>query len=993
MNEHIQARFPAPLPPDAAMDDVVKQAKYEELIESYMIHKCIGGERGCKDDKGYCKRGYMDHQCTTQTKVDLVSGFPIYARPFERDLTVVPHNRLMLEDWGGHINVEGCSSFFAVLYLYKYLYKGNKKITIHLNNTDDLHPDDEIKHFIRGRMLCSMEAAWKILGYQMYPASVPTVIRVKVKTEVEIAYILGEQDNCDLAVYFARPQIPLFADMKYIEFFKLWMYAKVPPKAFVLAATEHGASHSHPVRQALSNLANIDAAEEGSNSDSNSDYDSDSESDSDNEDGFEERQRAAAGPAPLTANPFSNKSRIGYRLTTLFNQPYIFPRQRDKHQQLVRMSMIPLSSGEKWYIRLLLQHTAPYNHDDLRTVDGHLYATFQEAAIARGLVTSKQECVLSFQEYLPVSSPAELRSHFVQMTIMGYATLNIYNDKDMQKSMMTDYLADTNNSLSRARNLLLQSFSQQLLLDGRTLDEFGLPQPEEDKTELQRAKLMYDKAQQTTLYHQLITVHPLTDEMVVPFERIKQALQTGETLHINIKGKAGCGMTTWAQTVIAYARSFKHLVLGCASTALAAGVYKDDFTTTHYIFGIPVVDDADDYDQENDIQSKLFYAKYAQRRELLMAAKIIFWDEIGSQNSRDFRCAYNATNGFAGKILITIGDNHQITPVIKRGTREQILASSFYQSHFFGACEKFAFTKNLRLIGASPEQLAYAELIDDITVGRYDREGGEVFRRETDEDTSADERAGQTKVVLPTIKTFLLPGQAIDFVHPDGFGGTSIRDSCILAATNERVDHWNTEIQKLNPKPAVDLLSADEIDQCDDPKGYLSALLTTEVLNRFSRSEIPDHKLTLKEGDVCILLRSMDRKRGFTSNRRVRIVKISTFAVRVQLLDEPTAVFAIIPRVTFNATLPYGHSFTIARKQFPLRLAYSLSINKAQGQTLNRVLLDITVSRFSHGHLYVALSRVRLACNIAFFATMDCFYEGAPFVTKTVYSELIGQIF
>jgi hypothetical protein len=192
MNEHIQARFPAPLPPDAAMDDVVKQAKYEELIESYMIHKCIGGERGCKDDKGYCKRGYMDHQCTTQTKVDLVSGFPIYARPFERDLTVVPHNRLMLEDWGGHINVEGCSSFFAVLYLYKYLYKGNKKITIHLNNTDDLHPDDEIKHFIRGRMLCSMEAAWKILGYQMYPASVPTVIRVKVKTEVEIAYILGE---------------------------------------------------------------------------------------------------------------------------------------------------------------------------------------------------------------------------------------------------------------------------------------------------------------------------------------------------------------------------------------------------------------------------------------------------------------------------------------------------------------------------------------------------------------------------------------------------------------------------------------------------------------------------------------------------------------------------------------------------------------------------------------------------------------------------------
>jgi hypothetical protein len=42
---------------------------------------------------------------------------------------------------------------------------------VNLNNTDDVDKDDEINLFLRGRMLCSMEATWRVLGYQTYPAS------------------------------------------------------------------------------------------------------------------------------------------------------------------------------------------------------------------------------------------------------------------------------------------------------------------------------------------------------------------------------------------------------------------------------------------------------------------------------------------------------------------------------------------------------------------------------------------------------------------------------------------------------------------------------------------------------------------------------------------------------------------------------------------------------------------------------------------------------
>jgi ATP-dependent exoDNAse (exonuclease V) alpha subunit len=45
--------------------------------------------------------------------------------------------------------------------------------------------------------------------------------------------------------------------------------------------------------------------------------------------------------------------------------------------------------------------------------------------------------------------------------------------------------------------------------------------------------------------------------------------------------------------------------------------------------------------------------------------------------------------------------------------------------------------------------------------------------------------------------------------------------------------------------------------------------------------------------------------------------------------------------------------------QYPLQLGYALTIHKAQGKTLDRVIVDIDRGAFAHGQLYVALSRTR----------------------------------
>ena len=224
IDKYISAQMPV-----VTAESSDEEIEYFEKVTKYMTHECRGGVvNGCLNDDGICTKGFSGIT-VDQTSFD-EKKYPIYARPFEKDCFVVPHNRQMLLDCSCHVNTEFCASSYAIIYLYKYLFKGNKKIQLALDNLDDVGENDEITMFLRGRMLCSMEAFWRIMNYPTYPASTPPVCTIKMKTLEQLQALKEDKKICDIDIYFARSDV--LQDMKYTEFFKLFDYSYTEPKRY-----------------------------------------------------------------------------------------------------------------------------------------------------------------------------------------------------------------------------------------------------------------------------------------------------------------------------------------------------------------------------------------------------------------------------------------------------------------------------------------------------------------------------------------------------------------------------------------------------------------------------------------------------------------------------------------------------------------------------------------------------------------------------------------
>jgi ATP-dependent exoDNAse (exonuclease V) alpha subunit len=210
-------------------------------------------------------------------------------------------------------------------------------------------------------------------------------------------------------------------------------------------------------------------------------------------------------------------------------------------------------------------------------------------------------------------------------------------------------------------------------------------------------------------------------------------------------------------------------------------------------------------------------------------------------------------------------------------------------------------------------------------------------------------------------------------------------ERAIITPKNDDVDVLNERIIKQFPGPERILYSFDSVE--DDTRN----MYQQEFLNSISPSGMPPHQLTITKGAPIMLLRNIDPKMGLCNGTRLTCRGLYNNLIDAEILTGQfarTRVF--LPRIALKSAVSSGLPFEMTRKQFPVKLSFALTINKSQGQTIPNVGIYLPDHVFSHGQLYVALSRGVSEATTKVLVKKGSL-EGAEgvFTTNVVYKEIL----
>ncbi|KAG6679025.1 hypothetical protein I3842_14G110200 [Carya illinoinensis] len=411
-----------------------------------------------------------------------------------------------------------------------------------------------------------------------------------------------------------------------------------------------------------------------------------------------------------------------------------------------------------------------------------------------------------------------------------------------------------------------------------------------------------------------------------------------------VDGPAGTGKTFLYKALLAAVRSRKLVALATASSGVAASILPGG-RTTHSRFKIPL---------DTDEHNICCVSKQSAIAKLLRVARLIIWDEAPMSRKQHIqaldkmlRDINDSELTFGGKVVVFGGDFRQVLPV-------------FHLSENMRARLDPIFSEYVLELGNGMPPITVDETIKILD--------GMLVPYE-DDCTSLDH----------------LIDAVFHDIHEYSINISAMMNRAILTPNNSYVDEINALLIHKFPGELKRYYSFDEAIDTSEQS------IMEDFLNTLTPNGLPPHELLLKINCPIMLLININPSEGLCNGTCLICRAFDQNVIDAKIaVGHHSGKRVFIPRIPFLPNVDENSGFPFKRTQLPIRLSFAMTINKSQGQTLDFVGIYLPQPVFSHGQLYVALSRAKTASTVRILIRPVSTERSEKNCTKNiVYTELL----
>ncbi|XP_021721928.1 ATP-dependent DNA helicase pfh1-like [Chenopodium quinoa] len=582
--------------------------------------------------------------------------------------------------------------------------------------------------------------------------------------------------------------------------------------------------------------------------------------------------------------------------------------------------------------------------EDLRIVKGYVYASFKEACLAAGILEEDDAASICLAEATEIQLPVALRHLFATVLIFCQPSNAEQLWYKYYSALSEDFARKYAGAERKIKKLTVRSVEQYLEAMRKSLGECGLAVLiNNNDTEIDRTKDIQDALDAPIPQACIDRCSLLNSAQREIFTSIMQHIVEGKPGAFFVDGPGGTGKTFLYNVLHAEIRLMNKIVLPTATSGIATANIPSG-RAAHSRFKIPV---------DNDDSLACSVSKQSSLAALIQETTLIIWDEASMANKQNIEsldlllrdiCDNDVL--FGGKVIVFGGDFRQVLLVVPNKTQKEEVEASVVSSYIWHHLRRFRLTENLR----AREDPSFSQFL--LALGN-----GELQSKESD------------FIELPAqiVYTFEPDDNPMLLVLEDSFLelDSSALDHqifsrrAVLTPINEDVDNINSFMIERFPGQAVTYTSYDTI--LDDT----GSVCPTDFLNKLCPGGLSPHNLVLKENFPVILLRNLLPSSGLCNGTRLICKRFFPNLIECVIsIGQHQGEHVFIPRIKLRPLSSHKYPFQFQRSQFPMKLSFAMTINKSQGQTLDQVLIYLPRSCFSHGQLYVALSRARSANKV-----------------------------